>query len=45
MSVEIPDDPKDVQNIFEELRTNFHSGTTQKVDFRLQALNKLIEGY
>lgn len=45
MSTEIPDDPSQVKDIFEELRVNFHLGVVQKVDFREKALSKLIEGY
>ena len=45
MEIVIPDDPAQVQSIFDELKENFYLNTVQKPEFREQALTKLVEGY
>jgi hypothetical protein len=45
MSRNIPDDPSVVQPIFETLKKNFQTGATRHLNFRKQALQRLLDGY
>ena len=43
--IEIPDDPSNLEALFNEMKNNHKSRETHSIQFRVAALQNLLKGY